>query len=62
MKSVINMSIENDEHHIEEISGNSADLLIMMSWLLADMTRKDESALKTFMMLLYGEFKRIGVI
>ena len=61
MKSVINMSIENDEHHIEEISGNSADILIMMSWLLADMTRKDESSLKTFLMLLGGEFKRIGV-
>ena len=57
MKSVINMSIENDEHHVEEISGNRGDLLIMMSWLLADMTRKDESALKTFMMLLYEELR-----
>ncbi len=62
MKSVINMYIENDEHHIEELHGNSAELLIMISWLLVDMTRKDESALKTFMMLLYREFKRIGVI
>jgi len=61
MKSVINMSIENDEHHIEEIHGNKADLLIMLSWLLADMVKKDESTLKTFMMLLDGEFKRIGV-
>ena len=61
MKSVINMSIENDEHHIEEISGNKADLLIMLSWLLADIVKKDESTLKTFMMLLHGEFKRIGV-
>ena len=57
MKSVINMYIENDEHHIEDISGNSAELLIMMSWLLADMTRKDESALKTFMMLLCDELR-----
>lgn len=62
MKTVINMYIEDDEHHIEEIHGNSAELLIMMSWLLADMVKKDESTLKTFMMLLYGEFKRIGVI
>ena len=61
MKSVINMSIENDEHYIEEISGNKADLLIMLSWLLADIVKKDESALKTFLMLLEGEFKRIGV-
>lgn len=57
MKTVINMYIENDEHHIEDISGNSAELLIMMSWLLADMTRKDESALKTFMMLLCEELR-----
>lgn len=56
------MSIENDEHHIEEISGNKADLLIMLSWLLADIVKKGESTLKTFMMLLDGEFKRIGVI
>ena len=55
------MYIEDDEHHIEELHGNSAELLIMMSWLLADMTRKDESSLKTFLMLLEGEFKRIGV-
>ena len=61
MKTVINMYIENDEHHIEELHGNSAELLIMISWLLADMTRKDESSLKTFVMLLEGEFKRIGV-
>ena len=61
MKSVINMSIENDEHHIKEIHGNSGELLIMMSWLLADMVKKDESTLKTFLMLLEGEFKRIGV-
>lgn len=61
MKSVINMKIEDDEHYIEEVSGNKADLLIMLSWLLADMTRKDESSLKTFLMLLEGEFKRIGV-
>ena len=51
------MYIENDEHHVEEISGNRGDLLIMMSWLLADMTRKDESALKTFMMLLCDELR-----
>ena len=57
MNTVINMYIENDEHHIEELHGNSAELLIMMSWLLADMTRKDESALKTFMMLLYDELR-----
>ena len=56
MKSVINMKIEDDEHYIEEISGNKADLLIMLSWLLADMVKKDESTLKTFMMLLDGEF------
>nr|DAX47293.1 MAG TPA: hypothetical protein [Caudoviricetes sp.] len=61
MKSVINMKIEDDEHYIEEISGNKADLLIMLSWLLADIVKKDESTLKTFMMLLDGEFKRIGV-
>lgn len=57
MKSVINMYIENEEHHIEELHGNSGELLIMMSWLLADMTRKEESSLKTFMMLLYGYLK-----
>lgn len=61
MKSVINMKIEDDEHYIEEISGNKADLLIMLSWLLADIVNKDESTLKTFMMLLHEEFKRIGV-
>lgn len=61
MKTVINMSIENDEHHIEELHGNSADLLIMMSWLLADMVKKDGSTLKTFLIMLEGEFKRIGV-
>ena len=61
MKSVINMKIEDDEHYIEEISGNKADLLIMLSWLLADIVKKDESTLKTFLLLLEGEFKRIGV-
>lgn len=61
MKTVINMYIENDKHHIEELHGNSADLLIMMSWLLADMVKKEESTLKTFLIMLEGEFKRIGV-
>ena len=57
MKSVINMKIEDDEHYIEDISGNKADLLIMLSWLLADIVKKDESALKTFMMLLCDELR-----